>query len=267
MLPGRNFRLYNQLMKSKLDSLEARLQALIENRFAWIDLRGNQPRLGRPVVEALRTQILGAAEENQPLPNVAVIAMHPENTTAWNAHPEWLTWLEQTLQQIVSQAGYNFLSPLEFRLRPETSLNKKIVQVETYFSHGDIDSTAALIGITDLDRSTPSAAEATCYLILNGDNYYPLIDAVINLGRREDNHLIFDDPRVSRSHAQIRKVHNKFVLFDLDSTGGTFVNGNRISQYTLQPGDVISLAGVAIIYGEEIPKDDSQGGTAPTEYT
>jgi pSer/pThr/pTyr-binding forkhead associated (FHA) protein len=43
------------------------------------------------------------------------------------------------------------------------------------------------------------------------------------------------------------------VLFDLNSTGGTFVNGQRTSQTVLYPGDVISLAGVALIFGQDNP--------------
>jgi pSer/pThr/pTyr-binding forkhead associated (FHA) protein len=42
-------------------------------------------------------------------------------------------------------------------------------------------------------------------------------------------------------------------LFDLNSTGGTFVNGQRTSQTVLYPGDVISLAGVALIFGQDNP--------------
>jgi pSer/pThr/pTyr-binding forkhead associated (FHA) protein len=41
------------------------------------------------------------------------------------------------------------------------------------------------------------------------------------------------------------------MIFDLNSTGGTFVNGKRVTQSMLYPGDVISLAGVPLIYGQE----------------
>jgi pSer/pThr/pTyr-binding forkhead associated (FHA) protein len=41
------------------------------------------------------------------------------------------------------------------------------------------------------------------------------------------------------------------MLFDLDSSGGTFVNNKRIKQIALHPGDVISLAGVPLVYGHD----------------
>jgi len=68
-----------------------------------------------------------------------------------------------------------------------------------------------------------------------------------------DNQLVIDDPRVSRNHAQLRAINGRFVLFDLNSTGGTFVNGQRASQTVLYAGDVISLAGVALIFGQDNP--------------
>jgi pSer/pThr/pTyr-binding forkhead associated (FHA) protein len=74
---------------------------------------------------------------------------------------------------------------------------------------------------------------------------------VINIGRRVDNDLVIDDERISRVHAQLRAIKGRYVLFDLDSRGGTFVNDQRIHQSVLYPGDVISLAGVPLVFGQE----------------
>jgi pSer/pThr/pTyr-binding forkhead associated (FHA) protein len=93
-----------------------------------------------------------------------------------------------------------------------------------------------------------------------------LLDRVVNIGRRLGNHIVIDDPRVSRSHAQIRALRGRYVLFDLNSTGGTFINGQRIKQHSLKPGDVISLAGYTIIYGEDSsPADDGDTRAFPTQ--
>ena len=43
-----------------------------------------------------------------------------------------------------------------------------------------------------------------------------------------------------------------YVIFDLQSTGGTTVNGHRVVQQTLTPGDVIALAGVSLVYGKTL---------------
>jgi pSer/pThr/pTyr-binding forkhead associated (FHA) protein len=91
------------------------------------------------------------------------------------------------------------------------------------------------------------------FLIVEGVKVFPLTAPVVNIGRRLDNQLIIDDPRVSRNHAQLRSIKGRYVVFDLNSTGGTFVNGQRTSQSVLYPGDVISLAGVALIFGQDNP--------------
>jgi len=104
------------------------------------------------------------------------------------------------------------------------------------------------------------------FLIIEGVKVHPLTEPVVNIGRRLENQLVIDDPRVSRNHAQLRAIKGRFVLFDLNSTGGTFVNGQRTSQTVLYPGDVISLAGVALIFGQDNPPPRPDlANTAPLE--
>jgi hypothetical protein len=91
------------------------------------------------------------------------------------------------------------------------------------------------------------------FLIVDGVKEFRLSRAVVNIGRQLDNDLVVDDPRVSRHHAQLRAIKGRFVLFDLNSSGGTFINGQRASQSILYPGDVLSLAGVSLIFGQDNP--------------
>ena len=94
------------------------------------------------------------------------------------------------------------------------------------------------------------------YLIVDGVDVIQLDQLSVNIGRRADNQVVVHDQRVSRLHAQLRVVNGEFVIFDLDSKGGTFVNGKLIHQHTLRPGDVISLSGVPIIFGQDAPEDN-----------
>jgi len=99
----------------------------------------------------------------------------------------------------------------------------------------------------------PKTTPKNAYLVLQGTRVIPLNQSLIKIGRQLDNHIILEDPRVSRSHAQLKWINDHFVIFDLNSTGGTFINGQRTGQSVLYPGDVISLAGVKFIYSQELP--------------
>jgi pSer/pThr/pTyr-binding forkhead associated (FHA) protein len=96
----------------------------------------------------------------------------------------------------------------------------------------------------------PKPIPRTAFVIVDGVKVIPIRKSVVNLGRKSENDVILSDPHVSRYHAQILFEEGYFILVDLNSTVGTSVNGQRITQSILSPGDVISLAGVPIIFGQ-----------------
>jgi DNA-binding response OmpR family regulator len=63
------------------------------------------------------------------------------------------------------------------------------------------------------------------------------------IGRDEDCEVVIPERQVSRQHARIRQERGKYVLEDLDSKNGTFVNGQQIDgPHSLQDGDEIQIA-------------------------
>ncbi len=117
----------------------------------------------------------------------------------------------------------------------------------------EMDTQTSAAMRAELDR----APAASSFLILDGRRTVPLDRSIVTIGRSLDNDVILNDPRVSRRHAQLRRRAGRYVVYDLGSSGGTFVNGDRVSECLLQPGDVISLAGVQVIYGEDSPTPPS----------
>ena len=85
-------------------------------------------------------------------------------------------------------------------------------------------------------------------LIFKGAKAISLKKLITSIGRSHDNTIVIDDPRISRHHLEIRFILDHFVAFDLQSTGGTFINGQRINQGILYAGDLISLAGVDLVF-------------------
>jgi pSer/pThr/pTyr-binding forkhead associated (FHA) protein len=63
----------------------------------------------------------------------------------------------------------------------------------------------------------------------------------ILIGRKSDADLVLNNPYVSRHHAKLVKAAQGYVIVDLDSTHGTFVNGQQVTQHELQSGDRMAL--------------------------
>lgn len=64
---------------------------------------------------------------------------------------------------------------------------------------------------------------------------------VITFGRGEENDVVLITPSASRVHAEVRAQGGGYVLRDRDSSNGTWVNGVRVTERLLQPGDQISI--------------------------
>ena len=67
------------------------------------------------------------------------------------------------------------------------------------------------------------------------------------LGRDQKSALVIQDPQASRRHLRISGKLGEFVLEDLGSSNGTFVNGQRVTRAVLRPGDKV-LLGETLVY-------------------
>ncbi len=76
---------------------------------------------------------------------------------------------------------------------------------------------------------------------------WPLDAAQNFIGRGETCHVILrHDPQIAPVHASIARQGRHFVVSDAGAPAGTFVNGHRIAQASLNPGDVVQLGGFAL---------------------
>ncbi len=93
-------------------------------------------------------------------------------------------------------------------------------------------------------------ASGSAWLVIN-KQVIPLNQIVTTIGRRLDNDVVIQDQNVSRRHAEIRYENGRFVLYDLNSTGGTYVNNKQIDKVVLKMGDVVVLAIVPFVFVED----------------
>ncbi|PWH13363.1 MAG: hypothetical protein DDG60_10400 [Anaerolineae bacterium] len=86
---------------------------------------------------------------------------------------------------------------------------------------------------------------------------FPLEGDVITIGREAGNTIVINDAEVSRKHSQLTLQGGKYVLTDMGSTNGTFVNGQRITgAHVLVPGEVISLGEQITLLFESLAQID-----------
>src|SRR5689334_2984283 len=72
---------------------------------------------------------------------------------------------------------------------------------------------------------------------------------VVNIGRADFNDVVISDPSVSTSHAKLQRRDDIWMLSDLGSTNGTFVEGERLSgEVALGPGTTIKFGEVAVLF-------------------
>lgn len=79
---------------------------------------------------------------------------------------------------------------------------------------------------------------------------------IVSIGRARDNDIVIENLSVSRNHARIRRQGGKFVLTDLHSANGTFVNAVRVTKTEIVDGDVLSVGKHRILFRNPVEEED-----------
>lgn len=229
-------------------------------------LPGRRPEdlLVRYLTQAIEKGARLAPDGRRISPNVFTLQIPPAAANRWH-EPGLAQALLQAIQSAASDADLSFDAPPTLAFAEDSSIAVDEFRVIASHSVDAVARTHEMKSEADAPAGgeQPSAIPENAFLIVDGVKEFALTRPVLNIGRRLDNDLVVDDPRVSRHHAQLRAIKNRYVLFDLNSSGGTFINGQRTSQTVLYPGDVISLAGVSLIFGQDVPlpqRDANQTG-------
>lgn len=97
-----------------------------------------------------------------------------------------------------------------------------------------------------LPKSTNRAA-----LIVQGHGFRDVFELQKNrttIGREAGNDIVLGDPSISRRHAQITRSGKDYILADLGSSHGTYVNGIKTVRQVLRHKDKIGLSGIELVF-------------------
>jgi pSer/pThr/pTyr-binding forkhead associated (FHA) protein len=189
-------------------------------------------------------------------------------------HPDSLIGLADTLaeihesislsfEELLREQGYRFRRRLHVTLATDPTLEVGGIKVIAWHSKDPLNVTKELSPTKLAEREN---LPAQAFLMVEGRRHFPLEQAEVKIGRQLENDLVLKNPHVSRRHALIRLEKGQFFIYDLQSTGGTKVNGNPILSQGLYPGDIINIADVELVYGEgaEQPPSKSASYSPPT---
>jgi hypothetical protein len=240
---------------NQFDQIENRIKEIVEKSSDLLPWANQGAVQVSHFCESLRQFLLENPECLRSSPVEIKVVMSSEEVKLWKKHSEW--------QNILSEAFIETTVELNCKpdLLPELTLTARnsLQAGQIMFLIECDSSTQEKTGAVSLSRPIKASKEKvkpeSGRVLINLEKTIPVDKPVLNLGRRSSNDIVINDLRVSRFHAQIRKTRDGYMVFDVGSTGGTYVNGERISACQLKSGDVISLAGYTLVYTNEKDHD------------
>jgi hypothetical protein len=128
------------------------------------------------------------------------------------------------IQSAGMEAGLHFDSPPLIRISANAEIEPHEILIQAQISRQQIGDTSTLAIPEEINElGNQAGVPEVAFLIVQGDQVYPLTYSYINIGRRPDNHIVLDDRRVSRVHAQLRLKKGRFAK---NSPGSSYERNN-----------------------------------------
>ena len=229
---------------SPFANFEAFAQRLIEG--SWRQLFGSHLE-PLDVATKLAHAIEDGKEKDQAPDHYQVFLNQTDYEQLLARHPSLADELAGTVVAMAQQAGLSLLRQPRVLIRPELTIARRAIQISA--SHEPYGGHETAVRARTEDVVLSILREIDAFVVVEG-RHISLDRPVITIGRRADNDIVLEAPAVSRQHAQLRWRYGRFVIYDLGSRAGTIVNGQAITEWALQPGDIIVLNNISLIYGE-----------------
>jgi hypothetical protein len=250
---------------SKIVRFEALAERLVEGTFARLFAGQISPlEVATHLTRAMEDYQVVSPDDTPQAPTHYWVYLHPNDCDALAiAQPALEEELAHHVVELATQADLKLAISPVVHVLPDPRMGIHEVRVEARWLPQEappMEKTREIPVESDEVETEEAETEAgniapqgRPFLILDGRRHVNLLQATVSIGRALDNDVIIEDPRISRHHAQLRRRYGRYVLYDLGSSRGTQINGYPIEECVLHAGDVISLAGVQVIYSEDPP--------------
>lgn len=241
-----------------LEQFEELVERLLEGSFARLFRSPVHPvelarRLERALEAEKRVGVLGVVA-----PNRYTVRMSEVDFAGMSPVQGVERELAQLVSSLAHKRGYLLSSHVVVTITPDTQLPPQSVQVAAAISDRAVAADPPEPGgvwqgtmVLPVQRVQQRARPVAAMVRRDGhgaERTYLLDRRLITIGRSLENNIVLEDARVSRHHAQLRLIGDQFCVLDLGSTNGTFVNGRKIREQVIGPGDEVSFGGIPLVY-------------------
>jgi hypothetical protein len=248
---------------SLLRSLEEKIEGLVEGAFSRAFKTHVQPvELARKLAKEMEEHKTVSVSRVY-VPNHYVVFLSPADREQFQSYEVALKKeLSDYLLERARGEGLALVTrpQIEFKTDERLALGEFGIQAQLLGQpEGDKDPPQADYGHTMVytpDKAAPPPQDfmgkprGRGYITIDGKRHL-LAGERMTIGRSRECELMVDDPNVSRRHAEVRKTIEGWMIVDLGSTNGVKVNGRRVRDAVLSPGDEITLGLIRLDYEEE----------------
>ncbi|MBA4810395.1 MAG: DUF3662 domain-containing protein [Acidimicrobiales bacterium] len=214
-----------------LKRIEQKLEKLVEGTFTRVFPSSVKPiELGKRVRRVLEDKKTIGVQGQIIIPNRYVISLSPKDL-------ENIESIQESIQREISSSirdhandeNYHFQGTLTVEILSNSSLKTGSIEVDGLF------------------EENKGGFPPGSLIDENGERLI-ITEQKLSIGRDTKSTMQVVDVEVSRNHAEIRLLNTSFVLIDLQSTNGTFVNGQRVQEHTLQNFDQIKIGSTILLF-------------------
>ena len=237
---------------SILRNLESKLEGLFEGAFSRTFKSRVQPvEIARKLAKEMDDSKTVSISRTY-VPNQYSVYLSPQDREQFEGYEDGLKKeLSDYLLEHARTEGLALVTrpTIDFQTDERLSLGEfgiqaQLVQLEEEEGEphqGEFGHTMVYSPTSGARRIDSPAATGGRALLVGGGKRNVLGGSRVVLGRSRDCDIVIDDPNISRRHAELRRDGGGWLVADLGSTNGVKVNGRRVNEHPLNPGDEITL--------------------------